>query len=52
MAEITINTECVGFLTAKICLMLAAEYAEDQDLKIVGERMEDGKVNYWFEERK
>lgn len=50
MAEITINTEHVDHLTAKVCLLLAAMYADENDLKILGERREDGKVVYWFEE--
>lgn len=50
MAEITINTECVGIVDAKICLLMAGMYAEENGLKILGERMEDGKVVYWFEE--
>ena len=37
---------------AEHCLSVAAQFAEENGLVILGERDETGKVVYWFEERK
>ena len=47
--EIT-DSDSVSFACAKACLSAAASYAEENNLVIVGERDEYGKVVYWFEE--
>lgn len=53
MAEVRINTgDEIDLISAKLCLLIAGTYAEEHDMRILGERDEDGKVVYWFEERK
>lgn len=37
--------------TAETCLGMAALYANNNGMKILGERGEDGRVQYWFEDR-
>lgn len=49
--NVTID-DAIGEVSAKLCLSAAAQYAEENDLVIVGERGEDGKVVYWFEARR
>lgn len=53
MIKLNISTnDTIGEISAKLCLSAAAQYAEENDLVIVGERGEDGKIVYWFEERR
>ena len=52
---VTINTKEdgeIGEICAKLCLSVAAQFAEENGLVILGERDETGKVVYWFERRK
>ena len=49
--EIT-DRDCISSVCAKACLSAAVQYAEENGLVIVGERGEDGKIVYWFEERR
>ena len=49
--EIT-DRDSISSVCAKACLSAAAQYAEENGLVIVGERGEDGKIIYWFEERR
>ena len=49
--EIT-DRDSISSVCAKACLSAAAQYAEENGLVIEGERDEDGKIVYWFEERR
>lgn len=54
MVQITITIQDTGQFDqdAELLLCLVGQYANANGLKIVGERVETGKVVYWFERRK